>query len=275
MLRRFFPQRFSPAEELYVLIATFNHEKYIAQAIEGVLRQKVDLPLRIFIRDDASTDASPKIIAEYAARFPELIFPLLNQQNQYSLGRGWTPEMFAVVDSYIRVSKENVYVALCEGDDYWTHPRKLQRQVDVLRREPEVDLVHHAVDIIVEPGGDVAYKESLIEHLDSFRPPAKSPEVGYFRDRHNVMTCSAMARFESIDLQELESRPPGLLGDWILFAHLTQRSPPGFIKKVLATYRIHSDSTYSSLPAEVRAVRGQATHSYLHGIMNGRICKPD
>ncbi len=260
-------RRILPPEELYVLIATHNHEAYIAQAIEGALMQKVDLPLKIIIRDDASTDNTSTIVGEYASRFPDLITLIRHKENQYSLGHGWMPEMAEAVRSSSRVSDwGNIYVALCEGDDYWTDPHKLQRQVNVLRRRPDVDLVHHAVDIIVEPGANVEYRELLITYLRTFEPPKDWPGAGFFSDRHNVMTCSAVGRFAAFDLEEMTSRPAGLLGDWILFYTLTSHVPPVFLDRKMAIYRIHPTSTHSSTSQTERDKTGGATKTYLDGL---------
>jgi len=267
---RFFTRRILPPEELYILIATYNHEAYIAQAIEGALMQKVDLPLRIIIRDDASTDQTAAIIGKYATRFPGLITLILHKENQYSLGHGWMLEMTDAVRSSSRASDwGNIYVALCEGDDYWTDPRKLQRQVDVLRRRPDVNLVHHATEILREPGGNSLFEEELGEYLRSFKPPTAWPETPYFAERHNVMTCSAMVRFSGLDLEEMAARPPGLVGDWILYFTLTKKHPPVFLKNAMSTYRIHGASSHSSKSPADRVASGVATRAYLSETLTG------
>jgi glycosyltransferase involved in cell wall biosynthesis len=267
---RFFTRRILPPEELYVLIATYNHEAYIAQAIEGALMQKVDLPLRIIIRDDASTDKTSALVGEYSSRFPDLITLILHKENQYSLGHRWVPEMAEMVRSSSRVSDwGNIYVALCEGDDYWTDPRKLQRQVDVLRRRPDVNLVHHATEVLEEPGGNSLYKEALTNYLQSFEPPRDWPETAYFAERHNVMTCSAMVRFSGFDFAEMATRPPGLVGDWILYFTLAKKHPPVFLKSAMSTYRIHGTSSHSSKSPADRVTSGEATRAYLRALVTG------
>jgi glycosyltransferase involved in cell wall biosynthesis len=266
----FFSRRILPPEELYVLIGTHNHEAYIAQAIDGALMQKVDLPLRIIIRDDASTDKTSALVGEYAARFPDLITLILHKENQWSLGHSWMPEMAEAVRSSSRVSDwGNIYVALCEGDDYWTDPRKLQRQVNVLRRRPDVNLVHHTTNIVVEPGGNSFYKEELIEYLRTFKPPLDWPETPYFAARHNVMTCSAMLRFSALDFEEFPARPPGLTPDWILYFTLTKKHPPVFLRSAMSTYRIHGASSHSSKSPADRLASAVATRAYIRAMVTG------
>lgn len=120
---------------------TYNHEKYITDAIEGFLMQKTNFKLEILIHDDASTDRTADIIREYEKKHPNLIKPIYQKENQYSKGG-------ASVESFNYKRAKGKYVAVCEGDDYWTDPRKLQKQVDYLEKNPECSLVFHAADIV-------------------------------------------------------------------------------------------------------------------------------
>ncbi|MBW2661424.1 MAG: glycosyltransferase [Deltaproteobacteria bacterium] len=110
---------------------TYNHEKYIAQAIEGFLLQKTSFPIEIIIHDDASTDNTKKNVEQYAKINPNLIFPIYQQVNQYSLGN-------KIFVKYVFPHCRGKYIAICEGDDYWTSPHKLQRQVDYLEKHPDI-----------------------------------------------------------------------------------------------------------------------------------------
>ena len=104
---------------------TYNHEPYIRDAIEGFLMQKTDFPFEILIHDDASTDGTADIIREYEAKYPDIIKPIYQTENQYSKG-------IKVSQVYQFPRAKGKYIALCEGDDYWTDPYKLQKQVDFL-----------------------------------------------------------------------------------------------------------------------------------------------
>lgn len=116
---------------------TYNHEPYIRDALEGFVMQKTNFPFVAVVHDDASTDGTADIIREYAAKYPDIIKPLYETENQYSKGDGSMSRMMnrAVLDTGAK------YVALCEGDDYWTDPLKLQKQVDFLEAHPEYSLV--------------------------------------------------------------------------------------------------------------------------------------
>lgn len=108
-----------------VCCVTYNHEKFIREAIEGFLMQKISFPIEIIIHDDASIDRTQEIIKEYAKLHPDIIVPIYQKENQYSKGmHPWRDFVFPKV--------RGKYIAFCEGDDYWTKPYKLQQQVDFL-----------------------------------------------------------------------------------------------------------------------------------------------
>lgn len=123
-----------------ICCVTYNHENYIKQALDGFLMQKTNFPVEIIVHDDASTDNTSKIIREYASRYPQII-PVIQPINLMSKGQNPT------IDHCLLKAKGK-YIALCEGDDYWTDPYKLQKQVDFLERNASYTLVTHDVEVI-------------------------------------------------------------------------------------------------------------------------------
>ena len=115
---------------------TFNHEKYIGQTLEGFLMQKTNFPFEILIHDDASTDATASIIRAYEAKFPHIIKPIYQTENQFSKG---IRSMYGVFN-FPRASGK--YIAMCEGDDYWIDENKLQSQADFLEQNKDYGLIH-------------------------------------------------------------------------------------------------------------------------------------
>lgn len=116
-----------------VICNTYNHEKYIAQALDSFIMQQTSFRFEILVHDDASTDGTVEIVQRYEKAYPELIFPIYQTENQYSQG----------IDSYVVFQYPRArgkYIAYCEGDDYWLTPDKLQRQVDYLEAHPEAAL---------------------------------------------------------------------------------------------------------------------------------------
>ena len=112
---------------LSVYCLTYNHEKYIRSALDGFVNQKTNFRYEVFVHDDASTDRTAEIILEYASKYPDIIKPIIQTENQYSKG-------IKIALTYIIPRISGKYVAICEGDDYWCDPFKLQRQVDFLEK---------------------------------------------------------------------------------------------------------------------------------------------
>ena len=111
-----------------ICCAAYNHAPYIAQALESFLAQ--DVPIEILVHDDASTDGTQDILRDYARRYPDVVRPLFETENQYSRGVAIDPTF-----NYPRARGK--YIALCEGDDCWCDPHKLRRQVDYMEAHPD------------------------------------------------------------------------------------------------------------------------------------------
>lgn len=120
---------------------TFNHEDYVRNALDGFLMQKVDFAYEILIHDDASTDGTADIIREYEAKYPELIFPIIQSENQYTKGITHASGAF----NFPRA--RGSYIAMCEGDDYWTDPDKLRLQVNYMEDHRECSICFHPAAI--------------------------------------------------------------------------------------------------------------------------------
>ena len=113
----------------------YNHEPYLRQCLNGFVMQKTNFRFEAIVHDDASTDKSADIIREYAEKYPDIIKPVYETENQYSKHDG---SLSRIMNSHLR----GKYVAMCEGDDYWTDPLKLQKQVDFLEAHPDYGMVH-------------------------------------------------------------------------------------------------------------------------------------
>lgn len=124
-----------------VCCITYNHEKYIADAIESFIMQKTDFPIEIIIHDDASTDNTAGIIREYEKKYPSIIKPIYQTENQFSKGK-------KIMLGFVLPQTKGKYIATCEGDDFWTDPLKLQKQVDFLEANEDYSMCFHAVNII-------------------------------------------------------------------------------------------------------------------------------
>lgn len=170
-----------PLENVMVTIhcITYNHENFIADAIDSFLKQQTNFNFEIIIHDDASTDRTADIIREYQKQYPNLIKPIYQIENKYSKGES--------VGDFIIQRAKGKYIALCEGDDYWIDPFKLQKQVDYMEENPQCSLCVHAghvvsaseknlmwnsrpnkgskfftVDEVIEGGGDLFLTNSML-----------------------------------------------------------------------------------------------------------------
>jgi glycosyltransferase involved in cell wall biosynthesis len=118
-----------------ILMTVYNHEKFIADALNGIVSQKTNFNFRLLIGEDCSTDSSRAIIEEFRVRYPMIVFPFYREKN-----------MGAYRNSELLFKEmKSKYVALCEGDDYWTDPNKLQKQIDFLEAHPDFSICFHRV----------------------------------------------------------------------------------------------------------------------------------
>lgn len=123
-----------------ICCTTFNHESYVEDAMTGFLMQETDFPIEILIHDDASSDKTQEIVRKYEKKYPNIIKPIYQTENQYSKGK-------RVNYTFNYTRAKGKYIALCEGDDYWTDKDKLQRQVELLENNEEVMLCMHATGV--------------------------------------------------------------------------------------------------------------------------------
>ena len=119
-----------------IICNAYNHEAYIEDALKGFVMQKTTFPFEVLLHDDASTDQTAEIIREYERQYPQIIKPIYSTENQYSKCDGSLARI-----QYGRARGK--YLAICEGDDYWTDPMKLQKQYDAMEQNPQVDMCAH------------------------------------------------------------------------------------------------------------------------------------
>lgn len=119
-----------------VLCTVYNHEKFIRKCLDGFVMQKTNFKYEVLVNDDCSNDNSRKIIEEFVTKYPEIIKPVYQKENQYSKGRSIT------IDILFPRSK-GMYIAFCEGDDYWSDEKKLQRQFDFMEMHKECSMCTH------------------------------------------------------------------------------------------------------------------------------------
>ena len=126
-----------------IVSLAYNHAKYIRQCLDGFIMQKTHFAFEVLIHDDASTDGTADIIREYELKYPNIIKPIYQTENQYQKG-------VAIGATYLYPRVQGKYIAECEGDDYWTDPFKLQKQVDFMEQHPDYGLCYSKVKMHYE-----------------------------------------------------------------------------------------------------------------------------
>ena len=139
--------------------AAFNQVKYIAQCLDGFVMQQTTFPFEAIIHDDASTDGTTEIIREYAKKYPDVIKPVYEQENLWSKHDG-------SITKALYKNLRGKYIAICDGDDCWTDPLKLQKQVDFLESHPDFTMVHTGFNYIGKDGETLQTPDTqLYQHL--------------------------------------------------------------------------------------------------------------
>jgi glycosyltransferase involved in cell wall biosynthesis len=225
-----------------VSMITYNHAPYVAQAIQGVLEQKTKFCVELVIGEDCSTDGTREIVFEYQKRYPDIVRVVTSDNNVGAQKNGY------------RTTKacRGKYIAFCEGDDYWHHPYKLQKQVDYFESHLECGLVYSSYDIFY-----VKSKKRLTNYIKyrKWEMP-EDPDIAAFIEgkggmRLGILTCTTMVR--RICLEQIIEADPYLYqsdqfgrGDTQLWAEISNMYRVHYIRESLATYNQTEESATRS-----------------------------
>lgn len=209
----------------------YNHEPYLRQCLDGFVMQKTNFPFEAIVHDDASTDRSAEIIREYAEKYPNIIKPIFETENLYSKHDG----------SIRKVMYEHTkgkYVAICEGDDYWIDPYKLQKQVDILESNTNIGLCYTSTKVynqkrkVFQSNISVPYInfQSLLLHN-----PITTLTVMYRKDL-----------YDSYLKEIIIDNKKWLMGDYPLWLWISSQKDIFFISDVTAVYRYLENSASHS-----------------------------
>jgi len=208
-----------------VLMITYNHEHFIAQALDSVLMQEVEFPYEIVVGEDCSTDATRSILLEYQKLYPDIIRLLLPEKN------------IGMIPNFINTFKacNGEYIALLEGDDYWISDQKLQKQIDFLESHPSCTICFNPTLVFYDD-------ESASQHVFPAQAEGFYTIVDLLQDNF-MHTCSVMCR------NIIKEFPPwfydSVVGDYPLHLLNAGCGDIGCINEVMSAYRIHSSGVWS------------------------------
>ena len=219
---------------------TYNHAPYIRQCLDGFMMQQTSFAFEVLIHDDASTDGTTEIIKEYESKYPDIIKPIYEEENQWVKGRRGS-----AVFNFPRAKGK--YIAMCEGDDYWTDPLKLQKQVDFLENNPEYS---------VSVTRFRQFNQSQGRFYDDVCPNINVSNCGmtfnlqYYINSNNWITQPLTAVFDKEILN--------LIGkyrntrDLVLFYALLKHGSGFLDYSITGVYRVSRSGIYSMVPDDIR-----------------------
>lgn len=216
--------------QVSVCCLAYNHGKYIRQTLEGFVNQKTDFAFEVLINDDASTDNTADIIREYQEKYPDIIKPMFQDENQYSKGI-----KVNLAFNYPRVKGK--YVALCEGDDYWCDNEKLQKQFDIMEKNSECAICVHKVRWIDKEGKtlngyypDFKIGKAIISAEDYL-------DYDFVKGKYAFQTSSFFVRREVVDccLNGFKHKFP--YGDFVIILLSFEYGNCFYIDETMSCYR--------------------------------------
>ncbi len=225
-----------------ICCTTYNQVGYIEDAIKGFLSQETSFPFEILINDDCSTDGTTDIVLKYAEEYPGKVIAVTHDENQYSKGHYMTTD-------FLYPRARGKYIALCEGDDYWIDPLKLQRQYDALENHPESSFCVHASKTVVADTGKV---------LTVNQPYAEDCEIplsDIFERNHSFATASQFMRKSAYDSYVSTGmyKVPGD-GDFKMCAYYATLGPVIYLAEPMSAYRVFAQNSINrgilQLPAD-------------------------
>lgn len=229
---------------LSVCMITFNHERWIAEAIEGVLMQATDFDFELIVSDDCSIDNTYEVVKKYEEQHPEIIKAYRNYQN-LGLAKNFSQSL-NLCSGY--------YIAICEGDDFWTDPHKLQKQIDYIKSNPNCIMVSHNISKKIEHKNRTV---QAIKQTYNFQYNQKDFLKSWSTP---PLTCIFRNIFSDYSFFNKE----GIFCDVILFYELLKHGNGYFMKDNMATFRVSPNALSSSLSSWQWSINHILMYDYLY-----------
>ena len=206
-----------------VICATYNQEKYIGQCLEGILMQETDFEFEVIVNDDASTDRTPEIVKEYEMKHDNIV-AIYQERNLWSQG-------ISIPRTILYPRVRGKYVAICEGDDYWIDPLKLQKQVEYMEAHPEVSVCATEGYVLNQTSGKMTPVYDSKKVLFTLEDLLRS---------NPISTVSTLSRAEWLMEYQMKIAPllpHFLMGDYPLWFYMAKRGPIALLKDKCFVYR--------------------------------------
>ena len=213
---------------------TYNHAKYIRQCLDGFVMQQTDFRYEAIVHDDASTDGTTEIVREYADRYPDIIVPIFESENQYS--KGIPGKLTRLLEDRSR----GEYIAICEGDDYWTDPLKLQKQVEHMERHPECTMSCNRTKMY-----SVLRKKYIGENYCYNKDRTVAVEDVVKRGGLFVSTCSVVYRKEIKGPDYPDYCIQCHIGDYPLQIMAAMKGTIYYFNDVMSVYRVENSASWA------------------------------
>ncbi|MEO8331309.1 MAG: glycosyltransferase [Gallionella sp.] len=214
-----------------VCIPTYQHASYIAQCLDSVLSQEANFSIEILVGEDQSTDGTREICIAYADKFPDKIRLFLNDRNDVVLIDGRPSGKANFLNLYYEARGE--FIAICEGDDYWTDKSKLARQVAIFREIPSCSLVFHNALIVGNSAHGINFSSDLAEGLYDIENVISKP---WF-----VPSQSMLFRKDLLELGDWFKHIYN--GDYVMQLLLATKFPFYYVDRMMSAYRVHGGGT--------------------------------
>lgn len=237
----------------------YNHEPYIRQCLDGFVAQKTNFRFEAIVHDDASTDGSAGIIKEYAEKYPDIIKPVLESENQYKKHDG---SLRKIVMEHLK----GKYIALCEGDDYWIDPMKLQKQVNYMEAHPECTMTCNRTKLFSEQ-----QQKYIGENYCSDEDGYLSTKEIILRGGLYISTCSILYRESILEKGYPEYCKQCHVGDYPLQIYAAMKGKVYYFNDIMSVYRVENSASWigqrkaidiekriSTVSSEVRMLEGFA-----------------
>lgn len=247
-----YPNAVSDKPLVSVCVQTYNHAVYIRQCLDGILMQQTDFDFEILLGEDDSADGTRKICIEYADKYPDKIRLFLHRrENNIRIGGGPTGRFNFLYNVFSSTCK---YLALCEGDDYWTDPLKLQKQVNILENDCSLAGCFHDVKVLKRRGtvdsflidnGNFDYNQTRLVNLENL-----------FKSKWLIPTCSFVFRRGVLTLPDFFCEL--VFADAALFTSVSACGPIFFMVDNMGVYRRNNANSMTNLASHFNRIRMSA-----------------